>query len=428
MDDISRELPPDDSGAAPVSAQQKGPEELVRFERGLVGDDQPEDSLVPGDRLAGMGAQFLADRVQPEPVEEGLVMASAEPRDDLPGDDTPGADTPHDGADGSVTSGEADAVDAVEGEAETVEACVAGDVEDGEVVEAEAEAEVDEAEAEVDQVEVDEADADEAVDGEADDVQADDVQVDDDEVGDGSAEDVAAADEVAAESAEADARDAEDGEIDAEAAQAAVAAEAGTASFEQDLDEIVDTEIGEDGLPVVPELTDASELSRTLFVLMLSSRDGMTIFRLAQACNTSQKLVEEALDMLQAQLRGLGLPVELTRVGDTVRWMSTASAFPYLQRLRGVKKLERLSPAALETLAVIAYRQPVMRSEIEAIRGVKAGPMLRTLLQHKLVKVAGRADVPGRPLQYGTTPHFLERFGLASLQELPSVKEWKNLG
>ena len=77
---------------------------------------------------------------------------------------------------------------------------------------------------------------------------------------------------------------------------------------------------------------------------------------------------------------------------------------------------------------MIAYRQPVMRSEIEAIRGVKAGPMLRTLLQHKLVKVTGRADVPGRPLQYGTTQQFLERFGLASLQDLPSVKEWKNLG
>ena len=132
--------------------------------------------------------------------------------------------------------------------------------------------------------------------------------------------------------------------------------------------------------------------------------------------------------MLLEQLHGLGLPVELARTGDTVRWMSGAVAFPYLQRLRGVKKLEKLSPAALETLAVVAYRQPVMRSEIEAIRGVKAGPMLRTLLQHKLVKVAGRADVPGRPLQYGTTQQFLERFGLASLQELPSVKEWKNLG
>jgi segregation and condensation protein B len=127
-------------------------------------------------------------------------------------------------------------------------------------------------------------------------------------------------------------------------------------------------------------------------------------------------------------MQQLGLPVELARTGDTVKWMSGSETFPYLQRLRGVKKLERLSPAALETLAVIAYRQPVMRGEIEAIRGVKAGPMLRTLLHHKLVRVTGRADVPGRPLQYGTTQQFLERFGLASLQELPSIKEWKSLG
>jgi segregation and condensation protein B len=152
------------------------------------------------------------------------------------------------------------------------------------------------------------------------------------------------------------------------------------------------------------------------------------MLRLAQACNTTQKLVEEALALLQRQLRELGLQVELARTGDTVKWMSGPESFPYLQRLRGVKKLEKLSPAALETLAVIAYRQPVMRSEIEAIRGVKAGPMLRTLLQHKLVTCTGRADVPGRPLQYGTTQQFLERFGIGTLQELPSLKEWKNLG
>ena len=101
--------------------------------------------------------------------------------------------------------------------------------------------------------------------------------------------------------------------------------------------------------------------------------------------------------------------------------------FPYIQRLRAIKKAERLSPAALETLAVVAYRQPVMRAEIEAIRGVKVGPVLRTLLEHRLVRVAGRADVPGRPLQYGTTREFLERFGLASLDDLPSVRELKAL-
>ncbi|MBL9078625.1 MAG: SMC-Scp complex subunit ScpB [Planctomycetes bacterium] len=211
--------------------------------------------------------------------------------------------------------------------------------------------------------------------------------------------------------------------IDADAAAAALAAAAEAVEIEEDLG-VDDAE----GLPAVPELQDAAAVARVVFVLMLTSREGLSLFRLAQACNTTQKLVEEALVLLQAQLQGAGLPVELARNGDTVKWMSAPDAFPYLQRLRGVKKLEKLSPAALETLAVIAYRQPVMRSEIEAIRGVKAGPMLRTLLQHRLVRVTGRADVPGRPLQYGTTQHFLERFGLGTLQELPSIKEWKNLG
>ena len=210
--------------------------------------------------------------------------------------------------------------------------------------------------------------------------------------------------------------------FDADAAAAAVAREEDTVAIEEDL-------AGDDeGLPPVPELADAHAVARMVYVLMLTSREGLTLFRLAQACNTTQKLVEEALVVLREQMQQLGLPVELARTGDTVKWMSGSETFPYLQRLRGVKKLERLSPAALETLAVIAYRQPVMRGEIEAIRGVKAGPMLRTLLHHKLVKVTGRAEVPGRPLQYGTTPQFLERFGIASLQDLPSIKEWKSLG
>jgi segregation and condensation protein B len=214
---------------------------------------------------------------------------------------------------------------------------------------------------------------------------------------------------------------ADDDSVAADAAARAVEDEASTLSVEDDLGDA-------EGLPPVPELADAAAVARMVFVLMLSSREGLSLLRLAQACNTTQKLVEEALVRLREQFQQAGLPVELARTGDTVKWMSGSETFPYLQRLRGVKKLERLSPAALETLAVIAYRQPVMRSEIEAIRGVKAGPMLRTLLHHKLVKVTGRADVPGRPLQYGTTPQFLERFGIASLQELPSIKEWKSLG
>ena len=118
----------------------------------------------------------------------------------------------------------------------------------------------------------------------------------------------------------------------------------------------------------------------------------------------------------------------IVETGDALRLMTQPAVFPYLRRMRKTRKAEKLSPAALETLAVIAYRQPVIRAEVEAIRGVKVGPMLKSLLDHKLVKVTGRADVPGRPLQYGTTQVFLERFGLRSLKDLPSVQEFKTLG
>ena len=214
--------------------------------------------------------------------------------------------------------------------------------------------------------------------------------------------------------------------VDGVAVEDAVAAVAA----EEDTLEIDEAEAGEaeDGLPPVPELAGADEVARVVFVLLLSQRDGLSMFRLAQACNVTQKAVEAALEPLAQWLQQMALPVEIVRTGESVKLLSRPDAFPFLQRLRGVKKMEKLSPAALETLAVIAYRQPVMRAEIEGIRGVKAGPMLRTLLQHKLVRITGRADVPGRPLQYGTTDQFLERFGLASLQELPSVKEWKQLG
>jgi len=366
MDDISRELPPDETGATPVSERQKGPEELQRFELGHIGDDT---GGVPqfGDRLAGMGVPFLAER----------FLAVTNPMDSSSDGDGLGGGSAS-GPEGDLPLGDAQSESS------------------GAPVDSEPSDEVSTGDEEPDSDSVAEFEGAELEDVEPEDVEPEDVEP-------------------------------EDGEVGADDARAAVVAESNTIELDSQED-LVDSELGEDGLPIVPDLADTAEVARMIYVLMMTSREGMTVLRLARACNTTQKLVEEGLELLQSQLRGIGLPVELTRVGDTVRWMSGASAFPYLQRLRGVKKLEKLSPAALETLAVIAYRQPVMRSEIEAIRGVKAGPMLRTLLQHKLVKVAGRADVPGRPLQYGTTQQFLERFGLASLQELPSVKEWKNLG
>ena len=95
----------------------------------------------------------------------------------------------------------------------------------------------------------------------------------------------------------------------------------------------------------------------------------------------------------------------------------------YVGRLHGGGGHAKLSQAALETLAVVAYKQPVTRADIEAIRGVHAGPLLRALLHKGLIKITGRAEILGRPLLYGTTRKFLEHFGLKSLNELPRVEE-----
>ena len=187
-------------------------------------------------------------------------------------------------------------------------------------------------------------------------------------------------------------------------------------------------DLGAGGEDAAPALTEPGEVAKVAMAVLLTVRDGLTRLRLAEACNTTQKLVDAGLDHLEADLRHAGLPLAVRRHGESIRLMTLPEVFPYLQRLKARKRTERLSPAALETLAVIAYRQPVIRAEIEAIRGVKVGPMLRTLLEHNLVGVVGRKDVPGRPLQYGTTQQFLDRFGLASLAELPSLSEFRSLG
>jgi len=106
--------------------------------------------------------------------------------------------------------------------------------------------------------------------------------------------------------------------------------------------------------------------------------------------------------------------------------MLTLGAYnTWLKRLLRVRADSKLSQAALETLAIIAYKQPIIRADIEAIRGVAAGEMIRSLVYKGLVKIVGRAEVLGRPILYGTTKKFLEVFGLKSLKDLPKVEELK---
>ena len=107
--------------------------------------------------------------------------------------------------------------------------------------------------------------------------------------------------------------------------------------------------------------------------------------------------------------------------------VTTPSVSPWVRQLFPENRPARLSPSALETLAIIAYRQPITRADIEAVRGVNVDGVMQTLLERGVVRITGRSDVPGRPLLYGTTEFFLEHFGLRSLDELPNCEELRRV-
>lgn len=166
------------------------------------------------------------------------------------------------------------------------------------------------------------------------------------------------------------------------------------------------------------------ELIGELSALLFASPDPLSLGRLQDLLRRPPKdRVQEGLVLFQERIESAGLPFVLREVAGGWRLFTAPHQHETVQRLSKAKKTERITPAALETLAIVAYRQPVTKAEIEAIRGVQAGPVLRSLVDRGLVKVAGRADQPGSPLQYGTSKDFLDRFGLASLKDLPRDAE-----
>jgi segregation and condensation protein B len=133
--------------------------------------------------------------------------------------------------------------------------------------------------------------------------------------------------------------------------------------------------------------------------------------------------VRQALSSLAASCREQGRAFELSEGAGGWQFHSLAACAPWVRQLFPENRPARLSPAALETLAIIAYRQPVARAEVEAVRGVDAGGVVQTLLDRGLIRIAGRAEVPGRPLLYATTQLFLEHFGVKQVDELPAFDE-----
>lgn len=150
--------------------------------------------------------------------------------------------------------------------------------------------------------------------------------------------------------------------------------------------------------------------------------------RLMQALGVTPEAVpansiHEAITELNRIYAESGRTFRIESVAGGRRVLSLPQFSPLLDRVRGERSKSKLSPAALETLAIIAYRQPLLRAELEAIRGVACGEVLRSLMERRLVRIAGRAELLGRPMLYGTTREFLIVFGLASLDDLPRLQE-----
>ncbi len=153
--------------------------------------------------------------------------------------------------------------------------------------------------------------------------------------------------------------------------------------------------------------------------LLYVSPSPVTVGHLANTLRVSNRMVTKALENLAAlyQQRGLRLQFHQSEVQLTTAPELAAD----IERFLHLERVTRLTRAALEVLAIIAYQQPVTRPEIDSIRGVNSDSVLRTLLRHGMIEDVGRSDGPGRPILYKTTAEFLQHFGLTNLQELPQI-------
>src|SRR5205085_6844215 len=138
---------------------------------------------------------------------------------------------------------------------------------------------------------------------------------------------------------------------------------------------------------------------------------------------TTEAQVAAALEQLKIEYLQQGRAFQLAEKAEGWQLVSDPAYAPWVQQLFPATKPARLTAPSLETLAIIAYRQPIMRADVEAVRGVAVDGVLQSLMERGLVKIAGRAEVPGRPLLYETTQFFLEHFGLRNLDELPNAQE-----
>lgn len=156
--------------------------------------------------------------------------------------------------------------------------------------------------------------------------------------------------------------------------------------------------------------------------LLLATDDPLPAPRIAQLLGLGDASdVKSHIEQLNEHYARTGASFRIEAIAKGFQMLTLPAYNPWIQKLHKARDDSRLSPAALETLAIVAYKQPILRADVEAIRGVAVGDMLVRLRDMGLVRIVGRAEEVGRPLLYGTTTRFLDVFGLASLKDLPKV-------
>ncbi len=175
-----------------------------------------------------------------------------------------------------------------------------------------------------------------------------------------------------------------------------------------------------------PIIETEMPLSVQLEAMLFVAGEPVTTGQLAAALDVSASVVERALNELDASLASRGL--RLQRHAGRVQLTTAPQLAELIERFLGLEATSHLSRAALETLAIIAYQQPVTRPQIDSIRGVNSDSMMKSLLNKGLILESGRTDGPGRPILYSTTPEFLQHFGLNSILEMPSLARHEEEG
>jgi segregation and condensation protein B len=172
-------------------------------------------------------------------------------------------------------------------------------------------------------------------------------------------------------------------------------------------------------------MSTAAYLKPIVECLLFLSDTPLSVKKLREIIEHAKpEAIQEALEMLLREYAQPGRGFELKEGGGGYQFRSRPEFKEYIKRLKKVQ-VSRLSKPALETLSIIAYKQPVMKAEVERLRGVDSSGVLRYLLERDLIRILGRKSVPGRPLIYGTTRRFLEVFDLKDLSELPSLEDFK---